>query len=139
MSNYNYYKADNKEFFSKAEIAFRKSNQSAAAKLLGVDAKKIGVVGNCLFNDVVYEDSIFIGSEVYAKYDYFYIYQKAKGHNTDVLSGYLVPVMTLSEIYNSAVDNKRVVMAPRQHGRGDTLTRLRYNEFAGKGLEFMIK
>lgn len=138
----------NKEYFSKEETAFRKRNQAAAALLLGIKPSEIRPLGNSLYNVVEYEDTLSIGTNEFGntQYKYFFIYQKrATSKHThssedDYLNGYLVKAEILATIYRNAEESGRVkrIVAPRQNGRMDVLTRIPYSEFSD-ALKFMVK
>jgi hypothetical protein len=138
----------NKEYFSKEETEFRKRNQIAAALLLGIKPSEVRPLGNSLYNVVEYENTLSIGTNEFGntRYKYFFIYQKratckhTHSSTDDYLNGYLVKAEDLATIYRNAEESGRVerIVAPRQDGRMDILTRIPYSEF-NKSFKFMIK
>jgi hypothetical protein len=135
------------EQFSKEELNFRKMHQQAVADWFGVKPSKVRVIGNSLNNVVEHENTVSIGTTDLGNpnYEYFYIYQKRKtvkhchSSENDYISGYVVTATELSTIYREAESSGRVerILAPRQNGRTDILTRLPYAVFENT-TKFMI-
>lgn len=141
-----FYKKSLNECFSKTELNFRKSNQLAAAKQLGINPKNICVIGNCKIGETTHEDRVYIGSSYLANtnHKYFFIYQKCltrkytKENIDEFLNGYLISTEDLIKMFNSIDIKKRSLIAPNQLGRYDTLIYLLYNEFDDT-YKFIIK
>lgn len=95
-----YLKKSASECFSTVENKFRNANKNAAAKMLGIDAKHICVIGNCFCGETTHEDRVYIGSSYLGnpKYEYFFIYQKCLTRNTQnqVLMIFLMVILYLS-------------------------------------------
>ena len=144
MSNFG--RKSSKECFSSLENKFRATNQAAAAKMLGINAKNICVIGNCHCGETKHEDRVYIGTSYLGnpRYEYFFIYQKCltrkhtKASLDEFLNGYIIPVRDLTRIFQSIKDNGRTITAPNQEGRFDILTYILYSEFDDT-YKFMIK